>query len=302
MRLPAGTVAGMPRLAYDVVDVFCERPFEGNPLAVVHGSAGLSGGQQQALAREFNLSETTFPVPWGPAGYDVRIFTPADEVPFAGHPTIGTAWLLRRRGELPAGDVVQHCAAGPVDVAVTDQGAELTTRPRYVTDPSDGSALATGVGLGPDDVVGGSRVASCGLAWTYLRVRPDAVVRSRPGAGLAVPAVGADPMGGLYVFAVEPAAGGGALSVHARVYSPDDGIGEDPATGSAAVALGAVLVADGLADPDGSTGYEIAQGAEIGRPSVLRAGVDAERGAAVRVRVGGGVVHTASGTIAVPPA
>jgi trans-2,3-dihydro-3-hydroxyanthranilate isomerase len=294
----------MPRLAYDVVDVFCDRSFTGNPLAVVHGADGLSGGQLQALAREFNLSETTFPVPRDPAGYDVRIFTPADEIPFAGHPTIGTAWLLRRRGELTAGDVVQQCGAGPVDVTVTDEGAQLTTRPRFVTDPSDpsdASALAAGVGLGPQDVVGGSRVASCGLGWTYLRVRPDAVVRARPGAGLAVPAVGADPMGGLCVFAVEAAAGG-ALSVHTRVFSPDDGIVEDPATGSAAVALGAVLVADGLADPDGSTAYEIAQGAEIGRPSVLSAGVDASGGAALRVRVGGGVAHTASGTIEVPAA
>ena len=290
----------MPRLAYDVVDVFGDRSFTGNPLAVVHGADGLSGGQLQALAREFNLSETTFPVPRHAAGYDVRIFTPADEIPFAGHPTVGTAWLLRRRGELTAGDVVQQCGAGPVDVTVTDDGAELTTRPRYVTDPSDGSALAAGVGLGPQDVVGGSRVASCGLGWTYLQVRPDAVVRARPGASLAVPAVGADPMGGLCVFAIGPATGG-ALSVHARVFSPDDGIVEDPATGSAAVALGAVLVADGLADPDGSTGYVIAQGAEIGRPSVLRAGVDASGGAAVRVRVGGGVAHTASGTIEVPP-
>jgi trans-2,3-dihydro-3-hydroxyanthranilate isomerase len=84
------------------------------------------------------------------------------------------------------------------------------------------------------------------------------------------------------------------------VFSPDDGIVEDPATGSAAVGLGLVLVADGLADPDGTTGYVIAQGAEIGRPSQLRAGVDAAGGAAVRVRVGGGVAHVASGTIAVP--
>jgi trans-2,3-dihydro-3-hydroxyanthranilate isomerase len=110
-------------------------------------------------------------------------------------------------------------------------------------------------------------------------------------------------MGGLCVFAVEPASGGGrALRVHARVFSPDDGIVEDPATGSAALALGPVLVAEGLAAPRGSTDYVVAQGAEIGRPSVLRAGVDAVGGAAVRVRVGGGVVHTASGTIAVPPA
>ena len=291
-------------LSYDVVDVFCDRPFAGNPLAVVREASGLSRSQLQAIAREFNLSETTFPAPRDAGSYDVRIFTPSDEIPFAGHPTVGTAWLLSRRGELGGGAVVQHCGAGPVGVAVTADGAELTAQPRYVTDPIDGSALAAGVGLGAGDVVGGSRVASCGLGWTFLRVRPDAVARSGPAAGLEVPAVGADPMGGLCVYAVEPEPSGdsGALAVHARVFCPEFGIVEDPATGSAAVALGLVLVADGVAGPDGTTAYEIAQGAEAGRPSSLHAGVDAVGGAAVEVRVGGGVSHVASGTIEVPPA
>ena len=293
----------MSGLSYDVVDVFCDRPFAGNPLAVVHGAHDLSTGQLQSLAREFNLSETTFPSPRDDGAYDVRIFTPALEIPFAGHPTVGTAWLLRRRGELAGPQAVQHCGAGPIDVAVDDAGAELTAPPHHVLDRTDGVLLATGVGLSADDIDGGSRVASCGLGWTFLRVSDAAVGFSAPRAGLDVPQAGADVMGGLCVYSVAPAPGDAAsLAVHSRVFSVEHGrVTEDPATGSAAAALGLVLVADGLAAPDGTTGYVIAQGAEAGRPSTLYARVDASAGEATRVHVRGGVSHVASGTIAVPP-
>jgi len=290
----------MRSLTYDVVDVFCDRAFAGNPLAVVHGAGDLGRAQLQALAREFNLSETTFPTPRDDEAYDVRIFTPALEIPFAGHPTVGTAWLLRRRGELAGPQVVQHCGAGPIVVDVDDDGAELTARPRYVTERSGGSALATGVGLGADDVEGGSRAASCGLAWTFLRVSDPAVTRSAPLAGLEVEGVGADPMGGLCVYAVAPG-DAGTLAVHSRVYSVERGVVvEDPATGSAAAALGPVLVADRLTTTDGTTRYVISQGVEAGRPSTLYARVDVAAGEATHVHVRGGVSHVASGTIAVP--
>ncbi len=291
----------MADLAYDVVDVFCDRAFAGNPLAVVHGAHDLTTAQMQSLAREFNLSETTFPVPQDDAAYEVRIFTPGMEIPFAGHPTVGTSWLLRQRGELTGGAAVQHCAAGPVDVLVDDEGAELTALPRYVTEPGDGTALAEGVGLSRSDVEAGSRVASCGLGWTFLRVSDAGVVRSAPLGGLVVPEEGDDPMGGLCVYAVAPATNGDGLAVHSRVYCPEHGIVEDPATGSAAAALGPVLVADGLAASDGSTPYVISQGAEAGRPSTLYATVDASGGEATHVHVRGRVSHVASGQIAVPP-
>ena len=295
---------GTAPLTYDVVGVFCDRPFAGNPLAVVHGAADLTTAQLQALAREFNLSETAFPVPGADrVSYDVRIFTPGDEIPFAGHPTVGTAWLLRSRGLLAVDEVVQHCGVGPVDVQVSDGGAELSARPRWVGEPVLATSLAAGVGLTADDLVGGSRVASCGLAWTFLRVRADAVARCRPGR-LDVPAVGGDPMGGLCVYAVLDGSAGtadsGALTVHARVFCPDHGIVEDPATGSAAAALGPVLAAEGLAT-DGTTAYAIAQGAEVGRPSTLRCRVHVAGGAATRVWVAGGVRRVATGTIDVPP-
>lgn len=288
-------------LDYDVVDVFTDRAYAGNPLAVVHGAGGLTPGQLQALAREFNLSETTFPTLRSETAYDVRIFTPDTEIPFAGHPSVGTAWLLRRRGELSGAEVVQHCGAGEVPVRVREKGAELTATPQHVRRRDDAETLAAAVGLAASDVVGAVHEASCGLAWTLLRVRADAVARSRPTPpGWLPESSGPDPMGGLAVVAVTVQAEG--CAVHARVYFPSGAaVVEDPATGSAAAALGVVLAADGTAGTEGSTAYTISQGAEMGRPSTLSCRVDVETGVAQRVHVGGGVVPVASGRIAVPP-
>ena len=114
------------RLAYDIVDVFTDRPFAGNQLAVVHGAGDLTTEQCQAIAQEFNYSETTFPVPGGDHDYSVRIFTPGSEIPFAGHPTLGTAWVLRSRGLLAGGDATQHCGAGDIGVRfLGERGVEL---------------------------------------------------------------------------------------------------------------------------------------------------------------------------------
>ena len=125
------------RLAYDIVDVFTDRPFAGNQLAVVHGAADLSTAQCQAIAQEFNYSETTFPAPRGDHDYAVRIFTPGSEIPFAGHPTLGTAWVLRSRGELAEGDATQHCGAGEIGVRFSGERAvELSAVPRDAVAPS----------------------------------------------------------------------------------------------------------------------------------------------------------------------
>ncbi len=291
----------MQWLDYDVVDVFTDRPYAGNPLAVVHGTDGLATAQLQALAREFNLSETTFPtVRTDASAYDVRIFTTAEELPFAGHPTLGTAWLLRLQDRLEREEVVQHCGAGEVPVRVEVDRAELIARPRYVHRREDADALAAAVGVDSSDVEGPAYEASSGLGWVFLRVRADAVERSRvPGSGWSVQPAGADLVGGVCVWS---GATGEPLAVHSRVFCPDVGVTEDPATGSAAAALGPVLVADGSAARDGETAYRIAQGTEIGRPSILHGRVEADGGHAVRVRVAGGVTHVATGTIAVPPA
>jgi trans-2,3-dihydro-3-hydroxyanthranilate isomerase len=311
------------RLEYDVVDVFTSRPFAGNPLAVVHGADGpasdggppLSTAQLQAIAMEFNLSETTFPValsdPDRAAGadYRVRIFTPGGEIPFAGHPTLGTAWVLQQRGELASGPRVQACAAGLIGVDVPhdrDGHVELSAAPRDMArelSEDEVAEVAALVGLPRDDVAGPAYVAGCGLSWLFLPVRPEAVSRSRA-ASRQVSEAGIDlsdlkdPCDGVDVFSATVV--DGVVEVESRVYVPGFGIPEDPATGSAAAGLGIVLVAAGLAGAAGQTTYRISQGVDMGRPSELLCRVEAEDGVATRCHVAGQVRHVASGTIAVP--
>jgi trans-2,3-dihydro-3-hydroxyanthranilate isomerase len=288
-------------LDYDVVDVFTQRPYAGNPLAVVHGSEGLSSDALQAIAREFNLSETAFPVPIDSSTYAVRIFTPQTEVPFAGHPTVGTAWVLRQRGDLDAAAVVQRCAAGAVAVTVGEGGARLSAQARELGDPVRLPDLLAAVGLEESDLRSPVRAASCGLGFVYARVGSDAVRRSHAaGSSWAEPETGlADPLGGICVYACATVPDG-EVQVLARVFCPDAGVPEDPATGSAAAGLGLVLVAEDLAAADGTTAYTVEQGVQIGRPSRLQCAVDAAGGVAGAAHVGGGVQHVARGALRTP--
>lgn len=301
-------------LNYDVVDVFTDRPFAGNQLAVVHGADDLSAGQCLAIAREFNYSETTFPSPVHAAEYYTRIFTPGGEIPFAGHPTLGTAWVLRSRGLLAGPDVIQVCGAGRIGVrfpAAPDADlVELSAAPRDLLGPLDddlAGSLLDDVGLSRDDLDGPVWVAGCGLTFVHVPVVEAAVGRAvqsrRPLSELAdrFAAVGeSDPVEGVNLFHVsgsEP-----ALTVHSRVFVPGLSVPEDPATGSAAAALGVALVASGRL-PDGGT-YDITQGVEMGRPSRLHGRVETGPGAsavAALCHVAGRVQRVAHGEIAVPP-
>lgn len=318
MAPQAADLAGIDsssRLEYDVVDVFTDRAFAGNPLAVVYAADSLDTDQLQAIAGEFNLSETAFPTAPSDADrargadYTVRIFTPGGEVPFAGHPTLGTAWSLSHRGQLPPGGRVQACGAGLIDVAVPPDlraPVQLSALPRdsaSALPSSDTEQLAELSGLTPADVTGAAYAAGCGLTWLYLPVTADAVSRSRPGARrLSETTIDLsfleDPVDGVDVYAVELSEGG--IAVRSRVYVPGYGIPEDPATGSAAAGLGLVLVASGVAKADGATAYTVSQGVEMGRPSRLDGRVEARAGEARLVHVAGQVVAVASGTIAVP--
>jgi len=287
------------RVEFDVVDVFADRPYAGNPLAVVHGTAGFGTAQLQAIANEFNLSETAFPQRRDECSYDVRIFTPSLELPFAGHPTLGTAWVLRRRGDVGDDHLVQHCGAGEVPVQVGPDGAELSVTPRSVSDALDPEPWLGAVGLGDRDGAGAVRVASCGLAWACLPVRPDSLSRARVlEPRWSPPYASQDPLGGICVYAAHADPAGVAIT--ARVFCLEVGVPEDPATGSAAAALGPVLVEDGIAAPSGETAYRISQGTEMGRPSVLHGRVEARDGAAETVRVRGAVLPIASGSLRPP--
>ena len=281
----------MPSLPYHVVDVFTDRPYAGNPLAVVLGADDLPTGSLQAMAREFNLSETTFPMSSDRADYRVRIFTPGAELPFAGHPSIGTAWLLARLGRIPTGDVRQDCGAGVLPVTVTESGATLTGGEPTVSEPLDPDPLLRAVGLDEGSLSGLApvRTAGAGLEWTYLPVAPEAVARAVPDfVGLSRTLAST----GVAVFSFSDGV------AHLRALA-DEGF-EDPATGSAALGLGVYLAASGLV-PDGTTEYRIQQGAEIGRASTLYGAVTTDGGAISRVTVRGGVVPIATGEIT-PPA
>lgn len=283
-------------LAYDVVDVFTDRPFAGNGLAVVHGGEDLTTEQCQAIAREFNLSETTFVLPTDRAAdYRIRIFTPGAELPFAGHPSVGTAWVQRQRGAVRGPSAVQDCLAGLLPLAFHDGGrVEITGGTPTVGPPLDPAPLLASVGLGERALRPGVsvRAAGTGSDFTYVCVLDDAVGAARGSASVADALEGT---GGHGLFLFSWAAG----QVHARMFAPGLGVGEDPATGSAATGLGAWLAAESLV-PDGESTFTVAQGAEMGRPSTMYASVVVTQGAAVECRVAGHVVPVARGEIAIP--
>jgi len=281
-------------LHYEIVDVFTDRPFSGNPLAVVLDAEDLADEQLQALAREFNLSETAFPVPSQKADYRLRIFTPAAELPFAGHPSIGAAHTLVRLGRLPLGDVVQECGAGLLPLSVGSSEATLTGGTPSLGAVLEAADLLAAVGLGGQDGAGPARLAGCGLEFGYLPVAQAAVARAQLDARALLAALGPD-RGGLCVYAWD----GDRRTAHARVFAGGVGVAEDPATGSAALGLGVHLAAAGLL-PAGASAYTVHQGAELHRPSVLRCVADVRDAAAARVTVTGSVVPIADGTIRRP--
>ncbi|MBA3266014.1 MAG: PhzF family phenazine biosynthesis protein, partial [Nocardioidaceae bacterium] len=215
----------------------------------------------------------------------------------------------------------QSCGVGLIKVEVPADPQDpvaLTATPRDAPSrltTTQAERAATLVGLDRGDVAGAAFTAGCGLTWLYLRVTPTAVSRARAASGLVVElgidsASLLDPLEGVCVYADLSADGpapsqlGGEstqVSVNARVFVPGPGVPEDPATGSAAAGLGLVLVASGSAAPAASTSYQITQGVDMGRPSLLSGTVEAVDGTAVRCRVAGQVVAVASGTIAIPP-
>ncbi|MFG3297434.1 PhzF family phenazine biosynthesis protein [Micromonospora chersina] len=286
----------MSTLAYEIVDVFTDRPFAGNPLAVVFGAEGLATEQMQALAVEFNLSETVFVLPPTQVGatYRARIFTPAEELPFAGHPSVGAAVTASRRGLFDVGRITQECGAGVLPIEVTPTGATLTGGTPTLGPELDPEPLLEMAGLTAADHAGPApRVAGCGLEFPYLPVRPDAVARARANTA-AAERYGVEHVS---VFSWDAA----SQTAHARVFVPGLGVPEDPATGSAALGLGVWLVASGLLPGEGRSEYAVRQGVEINRPSALACTVTAAGGVAVGATVAGHVMPVARGEIAVPP-
>ncbi|HEX6845138.1 MAG TPA: PhzF family phenazine biosynthesis protein [Actinomycetota bacterium] len=281
------------RVPFRMVDVFAERPFEGNRLCVVPETPpDLETRAMQTLALEINFSETTFVTAVRPDGYDVRIFTPDAELPFAGHPTLGTAFVLASEGRTGT-ETVQRCAAGDIPVEVDLAAGRAVMHqlpPAFGRTFDDRDAVARAAGLATKDLVEGLPIvpASTGIWHLMVPVRDEAALRraSRHARTADVCAV-ADHVESLYLFTVR-----GDGDVMARMFDRGEGIGEDPATGSAAGPLGAYLAQHGLAGVPGDV--TIAQGELTGRPSRLDVRVEPD-GATWRVSVAGGVRRVGEG-------
>jgi trans-2,3-dihydro-3-hydroxyanthranilate isomerase len=276
---------------------------------VVLDAEGLSDAQMQQVAQEFNYSETTFVLP-PEQGHDrrVRIFTPAREVPFAGHPNVGTAFVLASLGQLGALDtpaeVTFEEAAGLVPVSVQRDGdriwCELRAPEALTLGPElPVAAVAEAVGLTAQDMAMDRhrpRVASVGLEFIVAElVDRSALERARPveAALERLVTLGASTPD-IHVYVAD---GTDGFDLRARMFAPFDGVHEDPATGSANCALAGLLAS--LDDTDGERAWRIAQGVELGRPSVLDARVQRVGGEVAGVWIGGSSVLVSEGTIEV---
>ena len=296
-------------LRFHIHDVFTTTPFNGNPLAIVEGADDLTLAQMQTLARQFNLSETIFVQrPDNPSHTaKVRIFTPGAEIPFAGHPTIGCALFLAER--LGLSDITLEERAGlvPVTIRPTPEGtlAEFTAprQPAPIGNAPTRATVAAAVGLAPDDLGHHAPGAyEAGPAFLYAELASlDALARARPvepAWSQMLAEAGIDDTGrsavGLYLYA-----GAATDGLRARMFAPQDGIPEDPATGSASAILAAQLLANG-ALPEGPTTIPLRQGVEMGRPSDIRLSVEVTRGTLGPIRIAGHAVPMAEGRIRIP--
>jgi trans-2,3-dihydro-3-hydroxyanthranilate isomerase len=304
---------------FHTLDVFTDRVFGGNPLAVLTDARGLSDDEMMRITREFNLSETVFVFPPEDTTHTarVRIFTPGSELPFAGHPTVGTAFLLVASGIVRAehrdGEtrVVLEEGVGPVAVTVRGQdgvpvSAELTAAQppdirRSAPDVPPTGEIATVLGLEPDAIGAGAltpAAVSCGVPYLLVPLRDQGeVTRARFDASAWQRFVAPHWAHAVYLF--DGSAAEREQTIRARMFAPHLGIGEDPATGSAAATLAAYLaVASGR--HDGTLAWHVDQGVEMGRPSRLELSADVHDGKVTAVRVAGSAVLVSEGTLRVP--
>jgi trans-2,3-dihydro-3-hydroxyanthranilate isomerase len=289
------------------VDVFTERALAGNPLAVFLEPDGLFDQEMQALAREMNLSETVFVLPTTrpDCAARLRIFTPTLEIPFAGHPTVGTAWVLATRRRLPHGarEVALEEGIGPVPVRLEGDPA----RPNFVwmrhRDPvfgptiEDRAGVARALGLDEGDLLDAPiEVGSTGNRFLFVPLRDRAIV-DRVRLDLAALDGATDRVDALGVFVLAPEP---PDRVYSRMLAPGSGVPEDPATGSASGPLAGYLVRHRLVPAAGETRLVSEQGTKMGRQSFVHMRLRAEGGQAREVEVGGATVEVLTGTLTLP--
>jgi trans-2,3-dihydro-3-hydroxyanthranilate isomerase len=295
-------------MRFFTADVFTSTRFGGNQLAVLPDARGLTDEQMLAIAREFNYSESTFVFPPDDPAHTrrVRIFTPGGEVPFAGHPTVGTAFVLAAIGEVPltgaATRIVLEEKVGPVPVVIRARDGHpvfcqfsVAKLPEVGTPLPPRSAIASTLSLNEEDLLDGAwhpQVVSCGLPFAFVPVRDRGVVaRSRIRLDRWEEHLSRTDGHALMVFAMD--AEGAGHDVHARMYGPGFGVPEDPATGSACAALGGYLAA--RSTQQGTLRWVVEQGYEMGRPSLIEIEADKSGEAITAVRVGGASVLVCEG-------
>jgi len=291
------------RRRFVTLDVFTETRFAGNPLAVVLEPGGLDTAAMQRIAREFNLSETVFV--WPPENTahraKLRIFTPGRELPFAGHPTVGTAVLLGLQGK--AGDFVLEEKIGPVPCHVEAHGKagharfDIPRLPEREGRASDASKIAAALGISTGDIGFDGLTCerwSAGNPFTVVPLKSIEVIGNcRPEPSLFEAAFG----GGFSApFVVSRQTAEAGHDFHARMFAPGTGIAEDPATGSAAAAFAGYLAAHGNYK-DGEHPVRIEQGYEMGRPSLMELTLKVAGGKLTGASIGGGAVVVLEGTI-----
>ncbi|MGN8548759.1 PhzF family phenazine biosynthesis protein [Bradyrhizobium sp. 13971] len=297
---------------YITVDVFTDRAFGGNPLGVVLDAEGLSTEEMQAIATEFNYSETTFVLPPQDKANDaqVRIFTVRSEIPFAGHPNVGTAFVLASRAAKAPARLRFEEKAGLVPVEILSDGgnvigAELTA-PQALqrTNEVSAAAAAACLSLTAADVKTdrhAPQVVSVGLPFLVVEIASrEALKRARPDAAAFARTLAEIGRDVVYFYTRDVPASEQPLDLQARMFHPGaSGLSEDPATGSATAAC-AALLADIDPISDGELRLRIGQGVDMGRPSLLLTRVRKQAGAITSVHVGGGCVKMMEGTLNVP--
>ncbi|HEU4683735.1 MAG TPA: PhzF family phenazine biosynthesis protein [Nitrospira sp.] len=312
--MPLTMQADRRSLKFYQADVFTQQPFGGNPVAVFPDAKGLTDDELQQIAREMNLSETVFVLPpTDPAAVvRLRIFTPTQEIPFAGHPVVGTMHVLAQLGLIgtsePVTRVVQECNIGLFPVDLHTKAGRVTrvvmTQPapqflEKIDDTEDLYKVAGALGIAKNTIVDAKwplEVVSTGLPVLIVPIRTLTAVRSINPDPSAITDLceryGANGIMPFTTVTVEPFA-----NVHARMFAPAIGIPEDPATGSASGALGAYLVQHGIVEVAPLTEIIIEQGYEVERPSRILVQVESDDDAIQTVKVGGQCVMVVEGTL-----
>jgi trans-2,3-dihydro-3-hydroxyanthranilate isomerase len=301
-------------IPFYTADVFTGEMFGGNQLAVFPAPRGLDARLMQAIARELNLSETVFVFPPEDPGHTrkLRIFTPGTELPFAGHPTLGAAFVLATIGEVAldgaSTPIVFEEGVGPISVTIGAEGGRPTycaltaaRLPEFGPPPPPVDEIAAVLSLRPEEIRRDDltpRAASCGVPFFFVPLRDEgALARARPDLSIWERSFSNWWAPHLYPF-VETAGRKGA-DIRARMFAPGMGIAEDPATGAAAAALAGYLAAT-LPPGNGTLRWVVDQGIEMGRPSRMHVECDRDGDRVVAVRLGGSAVMVAEGSLAVP--